>query len=124
MLKSQLVRTTIFIGCVIYSTRNERKLEVLLKDNCKDYKHIILTGDLNSKSLEWNNKKVNPCGTILEEHMHNNGLLCINDGLPTRRTSDSFIDLFIVSPKVVPEVFFFVKQWHVRILDLIILEFC
>ena len=38
--------------------------------------------------------------------MHNNGLLCINDGLPTRRTSDSVIDLFIVSPKVIPEVFF------------------
>ena len=38
--------------------------------------------------------------------MHNNGLLCINDGLPTRRTSDSVIDLFIVSQKVIPEVFF------------------
>ena len=86
----------------------KEKLEGLLKvlDNCKDYKHIILTGDLNSKSLEWNNKKVNPCGTILEEYMHNNGLLCINDGLPTRRTSDSVIDLFIVSPKVIPEVVF------------------
>ena len=55
--------------------------------------------------------------------MHNNGLLCINDGLPTRRTSDSVNDLFIVSPKVIPEVFF-VKQWLVRILDLIILGFC
>ena len=45
----------------------KEKLEGLLKvlDNCNDYKHIILTGDLNSKSLEWNNKKVNPCGTIL-----------------------------------------------------------
>ena len=86
----------------------KEKLEGLLKvlDNCKDYKHIFLTGDLNSKSLEWNNKKVNPCGTILEEYMHNNGLLCINDGLPTRRTSDSVIDLFIVSPKVIPEVVF------------------
>ena len=41
---------------------------------------------------------------MLEDYMHNNGLLCINDGLPTRSTSDSVIDLFIVSPKVIPEV--------------------
>ena len=37
-------------------------MEGLLKalDNCKDYKHIILTGDLNAKSLEWNKKKSQP----------------------------------------------------------------
>ena len=33
-----------------------------------------------------------------------NGLLCINDGQPTRRASDSVIDLFVVSPRVIPEV--------------------
>ena len=63
-----------------------------------------MTGDLNAKSLDWNNKNNNLCGTILEEYMHKNGLLCINDWLPTRRTSDSVIDLFIVSPKVIPNV--------------------
>ena len=36
--------------------------------------------------------------------MHSSGLLCINDGQPTRRTSDRVIDLFVVTPKVVPEV--------------------
>ena len=70
----------------------------------KEYKHIILTGDLNAKSLDWDNKRNNACGTILEEYMHKNGLLCINDVLPTRRTSDSDIDLFIVSPKVIQNV--------------------
>ena len=36
--------------------------------------------------------------------MHRNGFLCINDGQPTRRNSDSVIDLFIVTPRVIPEV--------------------
>ena len=36
--------------------------------------------------------------------MHRSGLLCINDGQPTRRTSESVIDLFVVSPRVIPEV--------------------
>ena len=82
------------------------QLEGLLKvlDRCKDYRHIVLTGDLNAKSLEWNNKKANPCGVLLEDYMHRNGLLCINDGQPTRRVSDSVIDLFVVSPRVIPEV--------------------
>ena len=30
-----------------------------LLNRCKEYKHIILTGDhLNAKSLDWNNKKI------------------------------------------------------------------
>ena len=28
-------------------------------EKCKDFKHLVLTGDLNCKSLEWNNKKSN-----------------------------------------------------------------
>ena len=79
----------------------ERKeqLEGLLVvlDKCrKDYKHIILTGDLNSKSIEWNNKKSNVCGNLLEEYLHRSGLICINDEKPTRRQSDSIIDLKII----------------------------
>ena len=40
----------------------------------------------------------------MEDYLHRSGLICINDGKPTRRQSDSVIDLFIVSPRVVPEV--------------------
>ncbi|MEW8548387.1 MAG: reverse transcriptase domain-containing protein [Candidatus Thiodiazotropha sp.] len=40
----------------------------------------------------------------MEDYMHRNGLLCINDGQATRRNSDSVIDLFIVTPRVIPEV--------------------
>ena len=64
----------------------------------------MLTGDLNCKILEWNNNKSNTCGGILEEYLHRSGLLCMNDGLPTRRLSESVIDLFIVSPKLVSEI--------------------
>ena len=51
-------------------------MEGLIKvlDKCKEYKHIILTGDLNAKSIEWNNKRANPCGMILDDYMHRNGL--------------------------------------------------
>ena len=59
---------------------------------------------MNAKCLDWNNKKTNTCGNILAEYMHRNGILCMNDGKPTRRNSDSVIDLFIVTPRVVPQV--------------------
>ena len=88
----------------------KEQLEGLLTviDKCKkEHKNIIITGDLNSKSLDWNNRKSNTCGNILEEYMHRNGLLCINDGQPTRRNSDSVIDLFLVTPRVIPEVIMF-----------------
>ncbi|MEW8547046.1 MAG: hypothetical protein AB2693_26320, partial [Candidatus Thiodiazotropha sp.] len=48
--------------------------------------------------------KTEPCGVLLEMYLHNSGLLCTYDSQPTRRQSDSVIDLFIVSPTVVPEV--------------------
>ena len=54
--------------------------------------------------FEWGNKKANTNGILTEEYLHRNALLCINDGQTTRRLSDSVIDLFIVSPLVVPEV--------------------
>ena len=90
----------------IYHLKKKEQLEGLLSilDHCQDYQHIIVTGDLNSKSMDWGNKKSNANGILMEEYMHRNALLCINDGQPTRRLSDSVIDLFIVSPRVVPEV--------------------
>ena len=66
--------------------------------------NIIVTGNLNGKSLDWNNRKSNTCGNVLEEYMNRNGLFCINDDQPTRRNSDSVIDLFLVTPRVIPEV--------------------
>ena len=96
-------RNNTFLLVVAYvPPEKKEQLEGLLTvlDKCKDNKHIILTGDLNSKSLDWHNKKSNTCGNILEDYINRTGLLCINDGRPTRRQSDSVIDLFIVSPRV------------------------
>ena len=50
---------------------------------------------LNAKSLEWSNNRPNTGGLLLEDFLHKNGLLCVNDGHPTRRLSDSLIDLYI-----------------------------
>ena len=100
-------RNNTFLLVVAYvPPEKKEQLEGLLTvlNRCKEYKHIILTGDLNAKSLDWNNKKSNVCGNLLEDYMNRTGLICINDGQPTRRQSDSVIDLFIVSPKVIPEV--------------------
>ena len=54
--------------CHIFHQKR-KKIKGLLKvlDNCKDYKHIILTGDLNSKSLEWITKK----STLVEQYLKN-----------------------------------------------------
>lgn len=37
---------------------------------------------------------------LLQNTMHMLNLVCVNDNQPTRRLSDSIIDLFIVSPPV------------------------
>jgi len=59
--------------------------------------NMILLGDLNAKSYEWNNRKTNKHGKLLEESIANNNLICVNDGQATRRQCQSVIDLVIVS---------------------------
>ena len=45
----------------MYLQKKKEQLEGLLTvlDKCEEYKHTILTGHLNSKSLDWNNKLEN-----------------------------------------------------------------
>ena len=74
----------------------------LMKDLCnqileKKPKNLILVGDLNAKSYEWNNEEENRHGKILENCMSDNQLICVNDGQYTRRNSRSVIDLAIIS---------------------------
>jgi hypothetical protein len=59
--------------------------------------NMILLGDLNAKSYEWNNRKTNKHGKLLEVSLANNNLICVNDGQATRRQYQSVIDLVIVS---------------------------
>ena len=68
------------------------------------HKHIIITGDLNAKSQEWQNSSLNESGKLLECFLHDSHFVCLNDGKPTRRSSDSVIDLFLSNPEIVPKI--------------------
>ena len=63
-----------------------------------------MTGDLNAKCMEWGNSSNNACGNILQNCMHSLDLSCVNDDQPTRRESDSIIDLLVVSPSLIKKV--------------------
>ena len=69
-----------------------------------DYKHIVITGDLKAKSQEWQNNSLNESGKLLECFLHNSHFVCVNDSKPTRRNSNSVIDLFLTSPELVPKI--------------------
>ena len=63
-VKVTVSRNHSFLLVVAYvPPEKKEQMEGLLKvlDKCKEYKHIILTSDLNAKSMEWNNKTSNPC---------------------------------------------------------------
>ena len=64
-------------------------------------KNVIVMGDLNAKSVEWNNAQGNSGGIFVEEMLTKCNLVCMNDGQPTRRTSSSVIDLVICSAGLV-----------------------
>ncbi|CAG2203499.1 unnamed protein product [Mytilus edulis] len=56
--------------------------------------NLILVGDLNAKSFEWNN-------TVENKH---DKLICVNDEQATRRASSSVIDLFLISRQLFNDV--------------------
>jgi len=77
----------------------------LMKELCNHIEknnmdNLILVGDFNAKSYEWNNKSENRHGELLEQCMSNSNLICVNDGQATRRESKSIIDLFLVSRNI------------------------
>ena len=63
----------------------------------KSEKPIIIAGDLNAKSQEWNNIKANKSGELIEQMLTKQNMICLNDGQPTRRNSTSVIDLVLTS---------------------------
>ena len=69
-----------------------------------EYSEVILTGDLNAKFMEWGNTSNNTCGVLLQNCMQSLNLSCVNDDQPTRRESNSIIDLFVVSPLLVRKI--------------------
>ena len=91
---------------VVYIPPNQKEQMKLLVELIRTVKskNIIITGDLNAKSQEWNNPSVNECGKLLEQFLQDTQFVCINDGKPTRRNTDSVIDLFITNPELVPKI--------------------
>jgi exonuclease III len=79
----------------------ERLFKIIERSN---YQNIVITGDLNAKSQEWDNINYNMYGKRMEEFLHARGLVCVNDGVPTMRKGSSVIDLFIVNPALVPRI--------------------
>jgi ribonuclease HI len=70
------------------------------------HNNIIIAGDINAKSQEWGNEYYNAYGKHLEEFMNQKGLICVNDGRPTKRNDKSVIDLFVVKPTLIPHISF------------------
>ena len=64
-------------------------------------KNVIVMGDFNAKSMEWNNAQGNSKGIIVEEMLTKCNLICVNDGQPTKRNSSSVIDLVLCSAELV-----------------------
>ena len=81
-----------------------KEFTVLIENAKKEYNNMIVTGDFNAKSQDWNNLERNSSGIILEKYLNESNMLCINDGKATRRNSSSVIDLFLVSSSLVRKV--------------------
>lgn len=98
--------SVLLIAAYVPPQRNDQMqgLIEIIKEGKKKFHHILVTGDFNAKSHSWNNRSINTCGSLLEGFLYETGIVCMNDGQPTRRASDSVIDLYLVSPKLVQHV--------------------
>lgn len=65
--------------------------------NIYSYTPLIIAGDLNAKGQEWRNPKSNKAGELIENMLTKQNMICVNDCQPTRRNSDSVIDLVLMS---------------------------
>ena len=76
----------LFVICFVYKPPNQKEQMKLFVELIKTVKskNIIITGDLNAKSHEWNNPSVNECGKLQEQFLHDTFFVCTNDGKPTR----------------------------------------
>lgn len=60
-------RTFLLVAAYIPPDKKEQMVGfVKVLQKCKRYKHLVVAGDLNAKSMNWNNSKSNVCGTVLE----------------------------------------------------------
>ena len=100
-IKSNLnVEVNLFVSYIPPGKDDQLKLFSDKLSNSR-LKNIVVLGDLNAKSVEWNNSQVNSGGLIVEEMMAKCNLICLNDGQPTRRNTNSVIDLVLCSARLV-----------------------
>ncbi|CAG2201657.1 unnamed protein product [Mytilus edulis] len=78
----------------------EHMKKLCLEINTQKLENLVILGDLNAKSFEWNNKTENKHGELLEQCMTKTSLICVNDGQATRRNCDSIIDLALISQNI------------------------
>ncbi|XP_071124249.1 uncharacterized protein [Mytilus edulis] len=78
----------------------EHMKKLCLEINTQKLGNLVILGDLNAKSFEWNNKTENKHGELLEQCMTKTSLICVNDGQATRRNCDSIIDLALISQNI------------------------
>ena len=82
----------------ISTPQHEEQLKLLSESvQQANIKNLILVGDLNDKSLEWNNNTVDRHGELIEEMLTQNKLLVHNDEQPTRKGGQSVIDIIMTS---------------------------
>ena len=57
----------VFIGSFLYITKSNNQIQLFTElIRTSKSNNIIITGDLNAKSQEWNNNSTKECGKILE----------------------------------------------------------
>ena len=78
----------------IFKIKNTTLIQIL-SDPISQYadRNIVLVGDFNAKSREWNDPVCNERGGILEQLVTKCDLVVHNDGQQTRRQNNTVIDL-------------------------------
>ena len=88
----------VYLLCAYVPPQQEEQLKLLNESiQQANLENLILMGDLNGKSPEWNNTSLDKHGEIIESMLSDNKLTIHNDGQPTRRGGHSVIDLIITS---------------------------
>ncbi|CAF4501181.1 unnamed protein product, partial [Rotaria sp. Silwood2] len=82
----------------IYSPPNESLPLKIMSSLRKNFKNIVIVGDLNAKHTSWGCTTINHKGRILAEWLDNIGIYEIqNQGMKTSLRSDTTIDLVLTT---------------------------
>ena len=91
----------IYLLCAYVPPQQESQLQQLsISIQQANVNNLVLMGDLNGKSPEWNNTTSDRHGDLIEDMLAHNRLIIHNDGQPTRRGGQSVIDLVITSADI------------------------